>query len=123
MLACAAKIGWQVQRAFMEGRLRVVVATVAFGMGLDRPGGAGCVAPGPAPSFENYVQAVGRAGRQRAAGTLPPLPPASGRCPPHPHCSPNPAWGCALCSHHSTRARTCGSYADTYTPTPWISSL
>uniref|UniRef100_A0A8C7CFR3 DNA 3'-5' helicase n=1 Tax=Neovison vison TaxID=452646 RepID=A0A8C7CFR3_NEOVI len=27
----------QVQQAFMDGRLRVVVATVAFGMGLDRP--------------------------------------------------------------------------------------
>ncbi|KAI4566025.1 hypothetical protein MJT46_019712, partial [Ovis ammon polii x Ovis aries] len=53
----------RVQRAFMEGRLRVVVATVAFGMGLDRPDVRAVLHLGLPPSFENYVQAVGRAGR------------------------------------------------------------
>ncbi|XP_066873773.1 ATP-dependent DNA helicase Q4 isoform X1 [Kogia breviceps] len=53
----------RVQRAFMEGRLRVVVATVAFGMGLDRPDVRAVLHVGLPPSFENYVQAVGRAGR------------------------------------------------------------
>lgn len=54
---------WRVQRAFMEGRLRVVVATVAFGMGLDRPDVRAVLHLGLPPSFESYVQAVGRAGR------------------------------------------------------------
>ncbi|XP_017914246.1 PREDICTED: ATP-dependent DNA helicase Q4 [Capra hircus] len=53
----------RVQRAFMEGRLRVVVATVAFGMGLDRPDVRAVLHLGLPSSFENYVQAVGRAGR------------------------------------------------------------
>ncbi|XP_045142619.1 ATP-dependent DNA helicase Q4 [Echinops telfairi] len=53
----------RVQKAFMQGQLRVVVATVAFGMGLDRPGVRAVVHLGLPPSFESYVQAVGRAGR------------------------------------------------------------
>ncbi|XP_075405198.1 ATP-dependent DNA helicase Q4 isoform X2 [Tenrec ecaudatus] len=53
----------RVQRAFMQGWLRVVVATVAFGMGLDRPDVRAVVHLGLPPSFESYVQAVGRAGR------------------------------------------------------------
>ncbi|XP_070078716.1 ATP-dependent DNA helicase Q4 isoform X2 [Equus przewalskii] len=53
----------RVQRAFMEGQLRVVVATVAFGMGLDRPDVRAVLHLGLPPSFESYVQAVGRAGR------------------------------------------------------------
>ncbi|XP_055288320.1 ATP-dependent DNA helicase Q4 [Moschus berezovskii] len=55
----------RVQRAFMEGRVRVVVATVAFGMGLDRPDVRAVLHLGLPPSFESYVQAVGRAGRDR----------------------------------------------------------
>lgn len=53
----------RVQQAFMEGRLRVVVATVAFGMGLDRPDVRAVLHLGLPPSFESYVQAIGRAGR------------------------------------------------------------
>lgn len=53
----------RVQRAFMEGQLRVVVATVAFGMGLDRPDVRAVLHLGLPASFESYVQAVGRAGR------------------------------------------------------------
>ncbi|XP_072601951.1 ATP-dependent DNA helicase Q4 isoform X4 [Vulpes vulpes] len=53
----------RVQQAFMEGRLRVVVATVAFGMGLDRPDVRAVLHLGLPASFESYVQAVGRAGR------------------------------------------------------------
>ena len=60
----------RVQRAFMEGRLRVVVATVAFGMGLDRPDVRAVLHLGLPPSFESYVQAVGRAGRDRKSTRL-----------------------------------------------------
>ncbi|XP_045417115.1 ATP-dependent DNA helicase Q4 isoform X3 [Lemur catta] len=53
----------RVQRAFMQGHLRVVVATVAFGMGLHRPDVRAVLHLGLPPSFESYVQAIGRAGR------------------------------------------------------------
>uniref|UniRef100_A0A4X2M3E1 DNA 3'-5' helicase n=1 Tax=Vombatus ursinus TaxID=29139 RepID=A0A4X2M3E1_VOMUR len=53
----------RVQRAFMQGRLRVVVATVAFGMGLDRPDVRAVLHHGLPGSIESYVQEIGRAGR------------------------------------------------------------
>ncbi|XP_028634658.1 ATP-dependent DNA helicase Q4 [Grammomys surdaster] len=53
----------RVQQAFMQGHLRMVVATVAFGMGLDRPDVRAVLHLGLPPSFESYVQAIGRAGR------------------------------------------------------------
>ncbi|XP_005086063.2 ATP-dependent DNA helicase Q4 isoform X2 [Mesocricetus auratus] len=53
----------RVQQAFMQGHLRVVVATVAFGMGLDRPDVRAVLHLGLPPNFESYVQAIGRAGR------------------------------------------------------------
>ncbi|NWU91766.1 RECQ4 helicase, partial [Upupa epops] len=53
----------RVQKSFMSGRLRVVVATVAFGMGLDKADVRGVVHYNLPRSFESYVQEVGRAGR------------------------------------------------------------
>ncbi|XP_043834477.1 ATP-dependent DNA helicase Q4 isoform X2 [Dromiciops gliroides] len=53
----------RIQRAFMQGRLRVVVATVAFGMGLDRPDVRAVLHHGLPGSIESYVQEIGRAGR------------------------------------------------------------
>ncbi|XP_054981815.1 ATP-dependent DNA helicase Q4 isoform X2 [Sorex araneus] len=53
----------RVQQAFMGGQLLVVVATVAFGMGLDRPDVRAVLHLGLPSSLESYVQAVGRAGR------------------------------------------------------------
>ncbi len=53
----------RVQRAFMAGELEVVVATNAFGMGIDR-GDVRCVAHlAPPGSLEAYYQEAGRAGR------------------------------------------------------------
>ncbi|KFM09421.1 ATP-dependent DNA helicase Q4, partial [Aptenodytes forsteri] len=53
----------RVQKSFMSGQLRVVVATVAFGMGLDKPDVRGVVHYNMPKNFESYVQEVGRAGR------------------------------------------------------------
>ncbi|KAI5929445.1 ATP-dependent DNA helicase Q4 [Manis javanica] len=55
----------RVWKAFTEGRVRAVVATAALGMGLDLPDVRAVLHLGLPPSFESYVQAVGRAGRDQ----------------------------------------------------------
>ena len=53
----------RVQDAFMAGQLEVVVATNAFGMGIDRADVRAVVHLAPPGSIEAYYQEVGRAGR------------------------------------------------------------
>ena len=52
-----------VQEEFLSGRCRVVVATVAFGMGVDKPDVRLVVHAELPDSLESYAQEVGRAGR------------------------------------------------------------
>ncbi|MBY3555018.1 ATP-dependent DNA helicase RecQ [Modestobacter lapidis] len=52
-----------VQRAFMADELDVVVATTAFGMGIDKPETRFVVHAEPADSVDSYYQEIGRAGR------------------------------------------------------------
>ena len=53
----------QVQTAFTEGKLRVVVATSAFGMGVDIPDIRQVIHRDFPACLEDYHQAAGRAGR------------------------------------------------------------
>ncbi len=54
------------QRHFAESRAEVVVATNAFGMGIDRADVRAVIHLGPPGSIEAYYQEVGRAGRDGA---------------------------------------------------------
>jgi ATP-dependent DNA helicase RecQ len=56
----------RVQDAFVAGRVPVVVATTAFGMGIDKPDVRLVALVNYPDSLEGYVQMVGRAGRDGA---------------------------------------------------------
>jgi ATP-dependent DNA helicase RecQ len=53
----------RVQRNFLDGKLEVVVATIAFGMGIDKADVRTVIHTALPGSVEQYYQEIGRAGR------------------------------------------------------------
>jgi ATP-dependent DNA helicase RecQ len=64
--ALTPQVKKDVQERFIGGQLRVICATNAFGMGIDKPDVRLVIHADIPGSLENYLQEAGRAGRDRA---------------------------------------------------------
>jgi superfamily II DNA helicase RecQ len=65
----SASIRLEIYQQLLEGRVNVLVATKAFGMGMDIPNIHVCIHVAPPGCLEDYLQEVGRTGRSEAKRT------------------------------------------------------
>lgn len=53
----------EIQKKFMKGKINIIIATVAFGMGIDLPNIRLVINYGASKDMESFYQEIGRAGR------------------------------------------------------------